>query len=192
MSPLTTHETTSTPAELLGIPGDHWIEKLDDGSYVLIRPLRNDDRARETALIRHMSPDAKRARFLGEFREPAPALIDQMMAVDGDHSAAFVALVHDNGRLREIGISRYGATTDAATCEWAITVDENWQRRGLGTILMTHLMDMARRHGIRRMVSLDAASNDAMHHFAHRMGSLRTADPDDATQVIHTIELHGA
>lgn len=192
MSLLTIQKKTGVPAELLCIPGDHWIEKLDDGSYVLVRPLRSDDRERETALIRHMSRDAKRGRFLGDFREPSPALIDQLMRVDGNRTAAFVALVHHDGTLREIGVSRYGATSDASTCECAITVDADWQRRGLGTILMRHLMDMARRHSMRRMVSLDSASNDAMHHFTQRLGFLRATDPADATQVIHTIELGGA
>lgn len=191
MSLLTMHLPSVAQADTTAIAGDHWIEKLTDGSHVLIRPIRASDRERETDLIRHMSPEAKRARFLGEFREPGKALIDQLMNVDGDGSAAFVALVHNDGTLREIGVSRYGACTDPGTCECAVTVDEAWQRRGLGTILMGHLLDSARRHGFRRMVSLDAASNDGMHHFAHRLGFVRVTDPVDATQVIHSIDLGG-
>lgn len=187
--------TTQKPAalhEFPAVPGDHWVERLHDGSYVLIRQLRKDDQERETDFIRRLSPQSQRLRFLGEFREPNPALVDQMMSVDGDRSAAFVALVHDDGTLREIGISRYGATSDPVTCECAVTVADDWQRRGLGTILMRHLMDMAGRHGFRKMVSLDAASNEAMQHFSHLLGFSRTTDPQDATQVVHAVELGGA
>lgn len=191
MLPLTSRQQTTDAHEFPIIPDEHWIERLHDGSYVLIRQLREEDRERETALIRRLSPDSKRSRFLAEFREPTHALIDQMMNVDGDRSAAFVALVHDDGTLREIGISRYCATTDPDTCECAITIADDWQRRRLGTILMRQLMGMACRHGFRRMVSLDAASNDAMRQFAHRLGFSRTTDPEDGTQVIHRIELGG-
>lgn len=191
MIPTTTHPPAALPA-FSTIPSDHWVEKLSDENYVLVRQLRKEDRQRETDLIRRLSPESQRLRFLGEFREPNPALIDQLMAVDGDRSAAFVALMHDDGTLREIGISRYGATSDADTCECAVTVADDWQRRGLGTILMRHLMTMASQHGFRKMISLDAASNEAMHQFSRRLGFSRTTDPDDGTQVIHVIDLGGA
>jgi GNAT superfamily N-acetyltransferase len=191
MSSFTTQQPAA-PHEFPAVPGEHWVERLHDGSYVLIRQLRIDDRERETDFLRRLSPQTQRLRFLGEFREPNPALIDQMMTVDGDRSAAFVAFLHDDGTLREIGISRYGATSEPDTCECAVTVADAWQRRGLGTILMRHLMEMAGRHGFRRMISLDAASNEAMQHFSHGLGFSRTTDPDDGTQVVHAIELGGA
>ncbi|NYE29139.1 GNAT superfamily N-acetyltransferase [Rhodanobacter sp. K2T2] len=192
MSSSTIREQTAAPHEFPVVPDDHWVERLHDGSYVLIRQLRQEDRAREIEFIRRLSPESRRARFLSEFREPSPALVDQMMTVDGDRSAAFVALVHDDGTLREIGISRYGATSEPDTGECAISVADDWQRRGLGTILMRRAMGMALRHGYRRMISLDAASNDTMHHFTHRLGFSRCTDPDDGTQVIHSIDLVGA
>ena len=192
MSPSTICEQTAAPHAFPAVPDDHWVERLHDGSYVLIRQLRQEDRQRETEFIRRLSPESRRARFLSEFREPSPALIDQMMKVDGNRSVALVALVHDDGTLREIGICRYGATSESYTCECAISIADDWQRRGLGTILMRQMMGMALHHGFRRMISLDAASNDAMHHFTHRLGFSRCADSDDSTQVIHSIDLVGA
>lgn len=42
-----------------------------------------------------------------------------------------------------------------------ITVAPEWQRRGLGTILLDHLCEVARNHGANRMVLEVRASNDA-------------------------------
>lgn len=171
------------------LEGDHWIESLRDGTPVLIRPLGAEDRQREEDFISGLSSHARRLRFLGDFREASPTLIDRLMNVDYKDRMAFVGLVHDNGRLREIGVSRYSATGDGKRCECAVTVSDHWQGRGLGVILMRHLMDVARRNGFTHMFSVDAAHNQAMRDLASYLGFQRRMDPEDASQVIHSIDL---
>ena len=40
------------------LEGDHWIESLRDGTRVLVRPLKPQDRAMEEEFIRRLSPEA--------------------------------------------------------------------------------------------------------------------------------------
>lgn len=171
------------------LAGTHWIEHLLDGTPVLIRPLRAEDREREEAFIRRLSPAARRYRFLGSFREASPALIDQLMDVDFQHRMAFVALLHDDGTLREIGVSRFAAGADEKQCECAVTVADEWQHRGLGVLLMRHLIDVARSNGYKRMVSLDDASNQPMHELADFLGFRREPVADDPARVMHVLDL---
>lgn len=171
------------------LAGTHWIDQLLDGTPVLIRPLRTEDREREEDFIRRLSPTARRYRFLGDFREASPALVDQLMKVEFPRLVAFVALVHDDGKLREIGVSRFAATDDARQCECAVTVADEWQRRGLGVLLMRHLIDVARSNGYQRMVSLDDASNRPMHELASFLGFRRELAPDDSARVMHILDL---
>jgi GNAT superfamily N-acetyltransferase len=131
----------------------------------------------------------RRLRFLGDFNQVSPAQIDQLMRVDYPKRVAFIALIHDNGTLREIGVSRYGATNDDKCCECAVTVADDWQQKGLGVLLMRHLIDVARRNGFKRMFSLDAFDNHGMRDLASYLGFHRAPDPSDATQVIHSLEL---
>lgn len=181
---------TSTVDQALhsAITGDHWIETLHDGSHVLVRPLRSNDRARETEFIRRLSPQAQRFRFLGEFRDPPERLVDQLMAVNGETDVALVALAHDDGELREVGIARYSASEHQRTCECAVTVADDWHGRGLGYMLMRHLIDVARRNGFHRMFSLDSNTNEPMHELAASLGFRREQDPGDATLVTHTLD----
>jgi GNAT superfamily N-acetyltransferase len=169
------------------LPGDHWLEHLRDGTPVLIRPLRAEDRGLEEDFLKRLSPEAKRLRFLGDFKEADPALVDRLMDVDFHDRMAFIALVHDEGKLREIGVSRYSATEDGQSCECAVTVAEDWQGRGLGVLLMRHLIGVARREGFRRMFSIDAANNQAMRDLADYLGFQRCLDPEDPCQVVHSI-----
>ena len=39
---------------------------------------------------------------------------------------------------------------------------DDWQNKGLGAILMKHLIEVARARGIKRMWSMDSAENIAM------------------------------
>lgn len=185
-SPITSPTGGSAPARL---EGTHWIDQLRDGTVVLIRPLRPADREREEEFVRALSPEARRFRFLGSFREASPELIDQLMDIDEDQRMAFVALAHQDGHLREVGISRYSATTDRSRCECAVTVADDWRHRGLAVLLMRHLIEVAGEHGFREMFSIDAADNQPMQELAAYLGFKRTLDPNDPTQVIHTLAL---
>ncbi|CAM5637747.1 N-acetyltransferase family protein [Rhodanobacter lindaniclasticus] len=181
------HVTAAAPFG--AIEGTHWIETLNDGSVVLIRPLRPEDRQRETDFIHRLSDQARRFRFLGKLKEATPALLDQLMDVDERHRMAFVALAHDDGELREVGISRYSASGDEKQCECAVTVADDWRHRGLAVLLMRRLIEIARKNGFRRMFSIDAAGNEPMRELADYLGFQRRLDPDDAAQVIHTLDL---
>ncbi len=177
------------PPSFPAIEGDHWIEKLSDGSRVLIRPLRAEDRARESDLIKRLSPQARYFRFLGTMHEASPMLLDQLMNVDYRNTMAFVALAHENGVLREVGVSRYGASSDDQHCECAITVADDWQHRGLAVILMRRLIDIARRNGFRQMFTIEATGNEPMHELALYLGFREGPRQDDATQLVHTLDL---
>lgn len=171
------------------LEGTHWIETLNDGSSVLVRPLRADDRLREEAFINRLSPESRRHRFMDTFKNASPALIDQLMDVDNFNHMAFIALVHDNGELREVGVSRYSATGHDKQCECAVTVADDWRQRGMAVLLMQHLIDQARKNGFKQMISLDSAENEAMQELAKFLHFETRRDPDDSSQVIHTLNL---
>lgn len=178
------------PAAFAPQQGEHWIDTLNDGSPVLIRPLRAEDRDREKAFIENLSPLTRHHRFLGEVKEVGDALLAQLMDVDGRRRVAYVALVHDNGTLREIGISRYAAIDTAPdTCEFAVTVADDWQHKGLDAVLMHHLIARAKDQGLRQMYSLDCPANHRMRQLATTLGFSRAIDPDDATQVRYAVAL---
>jgi len=171
------------------LEGNHWIEPLRDGTPVLIRPLASKDRQLEESFIERLSHRSRRLRFLGDFEHASAATIDRLMDVDYHSRMAFVALVHENGCLREIGVSRYAATSDGKRCECAVTVSDDWQGRGLGVILMRHLIDVARRNGFKKMFSIDASDNQPMRDLAAYLGFTRRPDPEDSTQVVHSLDL---
>jgi GNAT superfamily N-acetyltransferase len=169
--------------------GQSHSETLRDGSRVEVRPISKADVELERTFIEGLSPQARRFRFLATIKTPGDALLGQLTNIDSTRDAAFIALTVDAGKQREVGVARF-STASKGKAEVAVTVSDGWQHKGLGTLLMRRVIDAANQHEIRMLYSIDAADNHEMKELAAYLGFERMADPDDATQVIHTLKLN--
>ncbi len=171
-----------------GAIGEHWIDALANGTHVLIRSLQEQDREREFGFIQRLSAESRRSRFSSTFNEPPPSLMEQLMNVQYPLQMAYVALVHDNGELREIGVARY-AQTEEHCCEFAVVVADDWQQKGLGRLLMIHLMDAARRNGFTRMAATDLATNYHLHRLVKKLGFASHYPDGEFSEIVHQCPL---
>lgn len=158
-------------------------------SSVTIRPIRLTDTDMEQEFIRRLSPTTKHYRFLGGMRELPPQLLKRFCDVDGRYSMAFVATVTKDGQETEIGVSRYAPNANEDVREMAVTVADEWQHQGIGTLLTEKLVEFAKAHGIKRLYSVELADNTAMRNLARDMGMSSQHDPEDAHQVIYSLSL---
>lgn len=165
-----------------------WHEQLRDGTRVLIRPIAASDLEIERRFIERLSPQSRRFRFLGEINL-SKQMLRRLTQPDPASEVAFIALIADGAQKTEIGVARYCTNADHTASECAVAVSDDWHNKGLGTLLMRHLIEVARWHGVQRMYSIDAVDNVAMRDLAAFLGFKRKADPDDAHQVIHTLDL---
>ena len=167
-----------------------WTETLRDRSEVLIRPIQPRDHAAEARFLESLSLQARRYRFLGQKAGSSEELIGHSGDVDFVHEVAFAAVVHEDAHERFVGVARYSVSPDDDTrCECAVTVADAWRDRGLGTILMRHLIDVARARGIGTMVSIAAVENTDMRELAAHLGFHTRLDPRDASLYVHELEL---
>lgn len=166
-----------------------WKEQLLDGTQVLIRPISKEDAERERRFIQELSPESRYFRFLQGVKEPSPELIAHLTDIDHNRDAAFVALLGHNGATRQIGVSRYYREADTSSAECAVVVADAYQHKGLGSLLMRHLIEQARARGIKQLFSLDAANNRSMCDFAEHIGFACETDASDATLVVHRMYL---
>jgi len=173
----------------LGPDYPQWTDLLPDQRHILIRPIGKQDADAERKFIESLSPEARRHRFLGQVRRPSSEMITQFTDLDYVHDVAFAAVIADGEKDQFVGVSRYTTTADGTDCEYAITIQDEWQNSGLSTLLMKHLIDVARSRGIKRMWSLDSAENVAGFDLAHSLGFQHDQDPDDPSQVIFSLWL---
>lgn len=165
------------------------LKAQSNASGITIRPIRLTDINMEAEFVRRLSPTAKHFRFLGGVSELSPQALKALCNVDGRHSMAFVATVIENGVETEIGIARYAPNAKEEVREMAITVTDDWQHEGIGTLLTQKLIESAKGHGVKRLYSIDLADNSSMRKLAADMGMNSKRDPDDAHQVIYSLSV---
>ncbi len=159
------------------------------GEAVTIRPIQIPDADMEAAFIRRLSPETKHYRFLAGVKELAPSEVSRLCDVDGKHSMAFVATIRHDGRETEIGVGRYAPNSRSDVREIAVTVADDWQHKGLGTMLMKQLIESAQSNGVKQLYSIALSDNAAMRALAEDLGMTATRDPNDSQQMIYSLAL---
>jgi RimJ/RimL family protein N-acetyltransferase len=146
------------------------IERLPDGAPVLIRPIRADDKRMLTDGLRRLSDESVHRRFLTPKRSFSRTELRYLTEVDGRDHVALVA-EHPSGPARRlIAVARFvRLAEDPDAAEVAITVADDWQGRGLGSLLSEQLAAEARRVGIRRFTATMAADNVPAHRLMARL-----------------------
>ena len=122
-------------------------------------------------------------------RTPSEEFLKQLTVLDPATDAAFVAVMVTGSREDPIGVGRFSADRDGNDCEFAVTVAGKWLQKGLGTLLMEHLVSTARQRGLCTMYSIDARDNELIRRLAAHIGLRHERDPEDATQVRYSLDL---
>jgi acetyltransferase len=154
--------------------------QLPDGTNMTIRPIRPEDAEMEQEFVRNLSERAKYFRFMQTIDELTPSMLARFTQIDYDREMALVALADRPEGEIELGVCRYVINPDGTSCEFAIVVSDEWQRRGIAHLLMGQLMEAARHRNLNVMEGDVLASNHEMLALASTMGFTITPDPQDA------------
>ncbi|MFC7527175.1 GNAT family N-acetyltransferase [Actinoplanes sp. GCM10030250] len=132
---------------------------LADGSAAHLRQIRPED---APAIVDFHSRMSDRTRYLRYF-SPYPRIPERDLRrfVNVDHSdrEAFVTVA--DGRITSVGrYERLGP--GSAEAEVAFVVEDALQGRGIGSVLLEHLAEAAREHGITRFVAEVLPENGGM------------------------------
>jgi RimJ/RimL family protein N-acetyltransferase len=137
---------------------------------VLIRPIRPNDKGLLADGLRRLSPESAQRRFLTPKRSFSRTELRYLTEVDGrDHVALVVEYPADPVR-RLIAVARFvRLQDDPEAADVAFTVADDWQARGLGSLLGKHLAHAARNRDIRRFTATMASDNVPAHRLMSKL-----------------------
>jgi len=158
--------------------------ELRDGSRVEIRPVEPDDRAALAAGFERLSPESRYRRFFGPMPHLSERFLDYLTQVDHHDHEALVAVDPETGD--GVGVARY-VRTKPDVAEPAVAVIDDWQGRGVASILLERLVDRARDEGVARFEAPVLASNRDAIAVLEQLG--RTTVRPDGREVQMTIDL---
>ena len=140
------------------------------GPLVTLRPIRPEDASIERTFVENLSAQSRQYRFMNALRELTPTMLARFTQIDYDREMAFIATTQDEGAERAIGVVRYITNPDGESCEFALVIADEWQRRGLGRRMMTLLIEVARARGLREMIGHVLAENRGMLGLSESLG----------------------
>jgi len=160
--------------------------QLPDGTDVLVRPIRPEDAEIEQDFVQNLSPESKYFRFMQSMDKLTPMMLARFTQIDYDREMALVAVINEHtADARILGVARYVSNPDKQSCEFALTVADEWQQKGIGRQLMQRLMTVARDRGIEIMQGDVLSQNSKMLRLCERLGfrSVHRVDEPDVVEV---------
>jgi GNAT superfamily N-acetyltransferase len=139
--------------------------------HVTLRPVRPEDDAEHARFLAQVDARDLRLRFGRDWEALDPAEVAQLTEVDYARQMAFVAVYPAHGGGSEIvGEARAALDPGERSAEFAIVVRTDFQRTGLGRLLLRKLADYYRARGLRYLYGLVAPHNRAMIGLAASLG----------------------
>lgn len=151
------------------------VKELRDGTRVVVRPIEPDDKQALLAGFERLSEQSRYRRFL----TPTPRLTETQLRylteVDHEWHEAVIAFAEETGE--PLGVARYVRVPDhPTTAEPAVTVVDDWQGRGLGSMLLDEISERARAAGVERFSATVLATNEPIIALLDHLGpDMRTS-----------------
>jgi RimJ/RimL family protein N-acetyltransferase len=154
---------------------------LRDGARIRVRPIEAEDKPALVRGFERLSQDSVYNRFLSPISQLRPMDLVYLTEVDHHDHEALIAFDERSGE--PVGVVRYvRSATDPRRAEFAVTVVDEWQRRGVGTELLQRLSERARQEGVKTFTALLLAENHEMRGLLEKLGRFRLKG--DASSVI--------
>ncbi len=147
---------------------------LPDGTKVIVRALQPSDIEAMREGFARLSPETRYMRFFSAVTEPSEAALHYLTEVDQHRHVAICAGVEslDLKEEKGIGVARYVRVEgEPHVAEAAVTVVDAYQKRGVGTLLLTELARAALSRGVRVFRGEVLAENHAMLQILESVGA---------------------
>ena len=155
------------------------ILRLHGGRSLTVRFLEPGDAEALQAYFRSLASGSRYNRFLGAMSElPHNLLADFIHVGEGDRFSVIATMAID-GHETIVGEARYAFDPDKDSFEFGLSIDDRWQRQGIGSALMRNLECRAAAFGATRLFGDTLRTNQAMIALARKSGFDFTNNPDD-------------
>jgi GNAT superfamily N-acetyltransferase len=145
---------------------DPEVVALRDGSRLVVRPIRPDDKEAIVAGFERLSPQSRYRRFFA----PLERLSDRDLAylTEVDHRDHEALIGFEESTREPVGVARFIRAADPTEAEVAVTVVDDWQGRGAASAMLDLLVRRARDEGITHFLALVLSENrEALELFDH-------------------------
>lgn len=159
--------------------------RLRDGTRVIARPVQPEDRESLRAGFEQLSTQSRYWRFHASIKHLSEEQLTYFTEIDHVDHEAWLLLDPDHPESPGIGIARYVRDlVDPAVAEAAITIADEYQGQGAGTLLLGLLANRARANGISVFRNYVLSDNTPMLDLFRTLGGIVREDPGKEVLVV--------
>ena len=128
--------------------------RVKDNLEIKTRLLQKGDREILHEAFKKLSDKSKRLRFLSTPQKLSNKELDYLTNIDNKNHLAVCACIDENNTLTGIGVSRYIKLNNSPNkAEIAITIIDEYQKMGIGKVLIDEIIPHAKANGIDTFVA---------------------------------------
>ena len=157
---------------------ERWID-LKDRKQAFMRPLKLTDEPLLRDMFYKLSDESVHYRFFRLIKSMPHEKLQEFLRVDYDADMAVVVLTSAGADAQVIGIGHYSKDPRTNFADAAFLVRDDHQGRGIGTILMSTLVEVARSHGIAGFTADVLLGNAGMLRVFHKTGFAVESELED-------------
>ena len=165
-------EKITYPEEL-----EHY-DTLHDGTEVFFRPVKPIDEPALSEMLYSASKESIRTRFMMRKGSFPHKDIQQLTNIDYTQDISIVGTVPSASGEQVVAIAQYFLDPKTQAAEVAFLVQDEWQKKGIGTFLLNYLTQIAKKRGVKRFYAKVLPTNKAMLTVFHNSGYLVNTEFD--------------
>jgi len=145
-------------------------DTLHDGTEIFFRPIKPTDDAALSKMLYSLSPTSIRTRYMAQTVAFPHRDIQQLTNIDYTQDISIVATVPGISGDQVVAIAQYYLDPKTQAAEVAFLVQDEWQKKGMGTFLLAYLAKIAKQRGVKQFYAKVLAANKPMLAIFHNTG----------------------
>ncbi len=143
---------------------------LGDGTEIFFRPVKPTDEPALSEMLYSLSAESVRYRYFTHTMNFPHRDVQQITSIDYKNDIAIVGTVPGVSGDDIVALAQYFLDPKTQAAEVAFVVQDEWQRKGMGTFLLDYLTRIARERGVKKFLAKVLPENKTMLSMFHNSG----------------------
>ena len=145
-------------------------DTLHNGTQIFFRPVKPTDEPALSQMLYSLSRKSVRTRYMTHTMTFPHKDVQQLTNIDYRQDIAIVGTVPGALGERIVAISQYFLDPKTQSAEVAFIVQDEWQKKGMGTFLLDYITKIAKHRGVKHFYAKVLPVNKPMLTIFHNSG----------------------
>ena len=168
------------------------LEKYDtlrDGTEIFFRPVKPTDEAALSEMLYSLSSSSVQKRYFTYTQTFPHKDVQKLTNIDYKQDLAIVGVVPGPSGDQIVAIAQYFLDPKIMLAEVAFIVQDVWQDKGMGTVLLDYITDIAKKRGVKTFYATVLPNNKAMLNLFYNSGyQVKTEFDGDAHTITYDLD----